>query len=292
MKKRLFFFSVVGIILVILAFILLNGQNIAVLNPQGVIAERQRDLIVFTVVLSALVVIPVFVLLFFISMKYRATNTKAKYTPEWEGNKLLETIWWGIPLVIILVLSVVAWKSSHELDPSRALASSVQPVAIEVVALQWKWLFIYPDEQIASVNYLQIPEKTPINFKLTSDAPINSFWIPALGGQIYAMSGMSTKLSLMANGKGSYDGRSANISGEGFSKMKFVTKSTSTADFKAWVKQLQQSPQKLTLNEYSKLAAPNVIPQPVYYSLQYPNLYDKIIEKYTEPSRGATRGGM
>lgn len=291
MKKRLLFFAVSVIIMAVVGFLLLQGKNIPVLNPQGVVAEKQRDLIVFTVLLSAVVVIPVYILLFVISWKYREGNRKPKkYTPGWDSNKWLETVWWGIPIAIILVLAVVAWRSSHELDPGRPLDSAVKPLTIQVVALQWKWLFIYPEQRIATVNYVQFPEKTPVNFKLTSDAPMNTFWIPSLGGMVYAMSGTSAKLSLMADGVGSYDGRSANISGEGYAKMTFTVRSSAPADFQTWAQRVRQSSGSLTMESYGKLAKPAVVKQPAYYLLKEPNLYDKIIKKYTTPNQPAVEG--
>ena len=280
MRRRLLFFALVAVILTALSLLLLHGNNIAVLNPQGTIADQQRDLIVFTVLLSMVVIIPVFVLLFFISWKYRAGNKSAKYTPDNDGNKWLELIWWGIPCIIILILSIVTWRTSHDLDPYKELSSSVEPVTIEVVALQWKWLFIYPDQDIATVNFVQFPEKTPINFKLTADAPMNSFWIPSLGGQVYAMSGMTTQLHLMADGVGSYDGSSANISGEGFADMKFVAHSSTSKDFEQWAKAIKSNSADLSMDEYNELIKPDRVDAPKYYSLSKPGLYDTIVMKY------------
>jgi cytochrome o ubiquinol oxidase subunit 2 len=283
-KKRLIFFTLALTAIVALGILLLYGNNIPVLNPQGIIASRQRDLIIFTVVLSMVVVIPVFILLFMISWKYREGNKKTKkYTPNWDGNKALEAVWWRVPIIIILILSVVTWRTSHELDPYKPLDSAVKPITIEVVALQWKWLFIYPEQEIASVNMLQFPEKTPVNFKLTSDAPMNAFWIPSLGGQVYAMSGMSSRLSLMADGVGSYDGRSANISGEGFAKMKFIARSSTSADFEAWTQEVRRTSSNLTMEEYNQLASPGVPDRAETYVLTETSLYDKIVMKYMMP---------
>lgn len=255
-------------------------MNIDVLNPQGEIASKERDLLLFTTLLSLAVVVPVFFMLALFSWKFREGNKKAKYTPDWDSNKILETIWWGIPFVIILVLSIVTWNSSHALDPSKPLVSDVQPVTVQVVALQWKWLFIYPEQQIASVNLVQFPVMTPVNFIVTSDAPMNSFWIPSLGGQIYAMSGMSTKLHLIANNTGDFKGSSANISGEGFADMNFVARSSSAADFQTWVEKVRASSSSLDYSSYEKLAKPGVEAAPSYYALDNANLYDTIVMKY------------
>ncbi|MNH50032.1 Cytochrome bo(3) ubiquinol oxidase subunit 2 precursor [compost metagenome] len=262
---------------------LLKGINIDVLNPQGEIARKEHQLIVFTLLLSLVVVIPVFVMLIVFSLRYREGNKRAAYRPNWEGNRLLEAIWWGIPCVIIVILGIVTWQSSHELDPYKDLDSSVTPVNVQVVALQWKWLFIYPEQQVATVNELIIPEKTPINFTITSDAPMNSFWIPSLGSQVYAMSGMSTKLRLIADRIGEYRGSSANISGEGFADMNFMAKSRSKTDFDAWVQQTKSLDTGLDEEVYKTLAEPGVQERPLYYSLKDKDLYDKIIMKYMMP---------
>lgn len=254
--------------------------NVPVLNPQGEIADRQRGLIIFTLILSAVVVIPVFTMLGIFAWKFREGNQKANYRPNWDDNKLLESIWWGIPCLIILVLSIVTWRTSHELDPYRALDSNVKPLNVQVVALQWKWLFIYPDQNVASVNLLEIPEKTPVNFKLTSDAPMNSFWIPSLGSQVYAMSGMSTQLHLMADTTGDFKGSSANISGKGFADMAFTARSASRADFDAWVQSAKKTGSGLDADSYEKLAKPGTEKQPLFYRLDDSQLYNKIIMKY------------
>ena len=196
----------------------------AVLDPKGFIAFEERDLLYITALLMLTVVVPVLVLAVVICWKYRAGNKKAKYEPEWDKSWALELVWWGFPCIIVALLSVLTVKSCLDLDPFKPLESDVKPLKIQVVALQWKWLFIYPEQKIATINFVQFPEKTPINFELTADAPMNSFWIPQLGGQIYAMPGMSTKLHLIANEAGSYRGSSSNISGNGFAGMIFTAK--------------------------------------------------------------------
>jgi cytochrome o ubiquinol oxidase subunit 2 len=155
-----------------------------------------------------------------------------------------------------------------------------------VIALDWKWLFIYPEQRIATVNYVAFPEKTPVNFQITADAPMNSFWIPQLGGQIYAMPGMSTKLHLMADRTGEFRGSSANISGEGFAGMTFTAKSDTSAGFDRWVKSIKQSPNQLSLGTYDQLAKPSQDNPPMYYSLKEHNLYDIVVMKFMEPIHG------
>jgi cytochrome o ubiquinol oxidase subunit II len=260
--------------------------SIDVLQPKGVIASQQRDLLVMTLGLSLVVVIPVFFMLFLFAWRYREGNYKARYTPDWHENKLLELLWWGIPCAIIGVLGTIAWQSSHALDPFRPLDSSVTPVRVQVVALQWRWLFIYPDFGVATTDDLRFPEKTPINFEITSDAPMNSFWIPSLGGQVYAMSGMSTQLHLMADGVGDYKGSSVNISGEGYADMAFTARSLHQADFDAWVKNVKATGGALDQARYAGVAAPTKKATPQYFALADQDLYTGVIMKYMAPATG------
>lgn len=257
--------------------------HIAVFEPAGTIAAKERNLMVFTLLLSVFVVVPVFVMTFFIVWRYRADAAEEKrreYRPDWDRNKLIESIWWGIPCLIILVLAVVTWRATHELDPYRPLSTSKKPLTVQVVALQWKWLFIYPEQNIATVNYLQIPEDTPINFEITSDAPMNSFWIPRLGGQVYAMEGMTSKLHLMADEPGMYTGSSANLSGKGFAGMDFTVRSSTERDFMNWVETAKQTRHHLTMTEYTKLAKPSEHNPHYYYSTVTSNLYGTIVNKF------------
>lgn len=259
---------------------LLKDAPLPVLMPEGAVGEKERNLIIFTTFLGLLVVIPVFVMLFYVAWKYREGNSKAKYNPDWDKSRIIEGIWWGIPCAIILLLGVVTYFSSHELDPFKPLRSEVKPVKIQVVALQWKWLFIYPEYNIASVNDVRFPVSTPVNFELTSDAPMNSFWIPSLGSQIYAMSGMSTKLHLQANEIGEFGGSSANISGEGFASMRFIARSTPRADFEKWVNETKATGEPLAAEEYDKLHEPSIEKGYRYFILKKVDLYDTIVMKY------------
>ena len=261
---------------------LFSGQ-VAVLDPKGWVALKQRDLLVTSTLLMLIVVIPVYILTFFIMWKYRASNKDAKYSPNWDQSLLAETIWWGIPCLIVLVLSIMTWKSSHALDPFKPLVSNTKPVRIQVVALQWKWLFIYPEENIATVNFFQIPEQTPINFELTADAPMNSFWVPQLAGQIFAMPGMKTKLHFIADAEGIYRGSSANISGKGFAGMSFKVKSSSAADYASWVQSAKLNNSVLDLATYQKLAEPSEYNKVAYYTLGKEDLFEWIVMKYMMP---------
>jgi cytochrome o ubiquinol oxidase subunit 2 len=257
--------------------------NIAVLDPKGIIAHQERSLMITAILLMLIVVIPVFVLTAMFAYKYRAGNKSAKYAPNWDHNLKTELMMWGIPAAIILVLAVITWKSTHQLDPFKPLTSNIQPLTIQVVALQWKWLFIYPSLNIATVNFVQFPKSTPINFRLTADAPMNSFWIPQLGGQMYAMPGMSTQLHLEASAPGEFAGSAAEISGRGFSGMKFVAKSSTQNDFDNWVQLVKQTRNTLSVGEYINLAKPSSDNPVSYYSSAQNNLFDSVIMKYIMP---------
>lgn len=256
------------------------GSTVAILQPKGIIAEQQRDLLVFATLLSLVVIVPVYVLTIMIAIRYRMGNKKATYTPDWDHNRKLEAVWWGVPIVIILVLSVVTWRSSHALDPFKPLSSGYNPVTIQVVALEWKWLFIYPEQNIATVNYIRFPEDAPVNFVITADAPMNSFWIPELGGQVYAMNGMKTKLHLQANTPGTFKGSSANLSGEGFAAMKFTAEATSQADFYQWVQDRKKAAGTLDKQQYAELSKPSKDVNARFYGNVDSGLYDSIVMKY------------
>jgi cytochrome o ubiquinol oxidase subunit 2 len=235
--------------------------------------------------LMLIVIIPVFVLTWAFAWRYREGNTKAKHTPDWEHNYIAEYCWWGVPVVIVVILAILTWKSTHDLNPFTPLVNGKKPVSIQVVSLQWKWLFIYPEQGIATLNYVQFPEKTPINFEITSDAPMNSFWIPQLGGQIYSMPAMRSKLHLIANEPGSFRGVSANISGKGFAGMRFVAEASTDADFEKWVAGVKGSSNHLNWDGYQKLVEPSEYNSVEYYNLALPNLFDEILMKYMSPSQ-------
>lgn len=267
-------------VLLAIAAVASNG-TFAVLEAKGSIAAEQKQLLIVATSLMLLIVVPVYILTFHIVWKYRATTRKkVAYTPDWASNYKLEALWWGFPAIIIAALSVMIWQSSHSLDPYRPLASNVPPLRVQVVALQWKWLFILPDQGIASVNYLQVPEDTPLNFEITADAPMNSFWVPQLGGQVYAMSGMTTKLHLIANQPGTFRGSSANLSGEGFSSMTFNVKAASAVEFDKWVNSVRAGQQSLDASSYAQLAVPAVMETPVSYGSTTPGLHSTIVTKY------------
>lgn len=265
-------------------WLLTLDKNVAVMNPQGAIAAQQKDLIIFTLILSAIVVVPVFIMLGVFAWKYRADNKKAMYTPDVEGNRAIEALWWGIPILIIAVLSVITWITTHQLDPYKKLDSDVKPVKVQVVALQWKWLFIYPEQELVTINELKIPARTPIEFEITADGPMSAFWIPNLGTQTYAMTGMTAKLSLIADNEGIYRGSNSNISGEGYSDMYFNAVAIPEKEFADWAKETaierDSKGYHFEWPEYEKLAEPSKADKVAYFHLHDPYLFDKIVAKF------------
>lgn len=254
----------------------------AMFNPHGVIAIAQRNLIITAVGIMLLVAIPTLTLTFFVAWKYRAGQTDARYAPNWDHNIEIDFVRWAIPLLTIVILSGLTWKTSHALDPFKPIDAPAKPITIEVIALNWKWLFVYPAQNLATVNYVEFPSNTPVEFDLTSDAPMNSFWIPQLGGQMYAMAGMKTKLNLMADTTGEFAGSAAEINGKGFADMQFTAKSVSQSEFSAWVFSIHAHSPSLTAAGYDQLAKPSVNNPQTSYSSAPPNLFDSVILKFME----------
>lgn len=279
-KNKFPFFIIISIIVILSGVLMMHAsRDLTVLYPSGWIAIQERNLIFIVSSVMLLVVLPVLFMTIYFGWKYRAGRNE-KYHPEWDDNKKLEMIWWGVPALIIVGFSYLTWHSSHELDPYKPIQSDKKAIEIQVVALNWKWLFIYPEEGIATVNYIQFPEDTPIHLEITADAPMNSFWLPALGGQMYAMPGMRGELNLIADKQGQFKGRSANISGTGFAGMVFTAVSGSDAEFQQWIRQVRNSGGRLDYNELVKDSS--YVPT-AYYVLNDRNLFDQIIMKYMSP---------
>ncbi len=268
----------------------LSGCNLGILDPKGIIAADEKRLLIDSVLLMLIVVIPAIVLTLLFAWRYREGNTSAKYDPNWYHSTTLEIIVWTIPCIIIGILAVVTWVTSHTLDPYKPLASNTKPITIQAIALNWKWLFIYPDQKIATINYVQIPVNVPVKFLITADAPMNSFEMPQLAGQIYAMAGMQTKLNIMANEPGDYRGFSSNFSGLGFSDMNFTVRATTQDSFNQWVDNVQQSPQTLTASAYNKLVEPSENNPTQYFSVPNTDLYGLVLMKYMMPMDGSMKG--
>lgn len=255
-------------------------SQIPLLDPKGPIGDGERIVIIAAFVLMLIVVIPVFILSHWFSWKYRASNTKATYSPKWSYSLKIDLAMWGVPIAIVMALGVVSWWGTHSLDPYKPVASGVKPISIEVVSLDWKWLFIYPDHDIAVVNRLVFPARTPLSFRITSDTVLASFFIPQLGSQIYAMAGRQSRLHLQANEPGTYAGQNQQFSGRGYADMNFKAVAVSPEQFEAWVQKTRTSPNKLDQARYDELAKPSVGHAVMYFSAVEPGLFDRIIGKY------------
>lgn len=278
----------------LLATVQLVACNAIVMKPHGDIAQQQSELIVTAVMLMLLIVVPVIVLTLLFAWRYRHANKAAAYTPEWDHSTRLELVIWGAPLLIIIALGAVTWISTHKLDPyrpleridaNRPLVEGVKPMVVEVVALDWKWLFIYPELGIATVNELAAPVDRPLEFKITASSVMNSFYIPALAGQIYAMPGMQTQLHAVINAAGTYDGLSANYSGGGFSHMRFKFLALSTHDFEAWVSTTRTTGGQLGRSEYLKLEQPSEKEPVRRYARVEDSLYEAILNRCVDSSK-------
>ena len=276
------------------AFALLSGCNMVLMNPSGDIARQQRDLILISTGLMLLIIIPVIVLTLVFAWRYRKGNAEADYRPDWDHSTQLELVIWAAPLLIIIALGALTWISTHTLDPyrpltridsQRSVAPDTRPLIVEVVALDWKWLFIYPDQGIATVNELAAPVDRPILFKITASSVMNSFFIPALAGQIYAMPGMETKLNAIINKPGEFEGFSANYSGAGFSGMRFKFHGMAAGDFDTWVKNTRAGGGQLTRADYLQLEKPSERDPVKRYANVDSTLYDAIVNRCVETGK-------
>lgn len=266
--------------------ILLSGcNNLVIMYPKGQIGLEERSLILTAFGLMLIIIIPVIIMTVFFSIKYNTSNIKnTKYNPNWDHSKKIELIIWSVPILIIILLSILTWKSTHNLDPKKPITTTynAKPITINVISLDWKWLFIYPKQKIAVINELVFPINTPIKFNITSNSVMNSFFIPQLGGQIYAMAGMCTELNLIANEPGQYKGISSNFSGSGFSGMKFTVITTHTnKEFEQWIKKVKNSPYQINnMLIYEQLAKPSEYHPVTYFSNIEPKLFHNVINKF------------
>jgi cytochrome o ubiquinol oxidase subunit II len=281
--------ALLAVILVGAALTLASCQG--VLDPQGPIASAERLLLINSTAIMLVVVIPVIVATLAFAWWYRASNTHATRSPDESYEGRVEFVVWSIPALTVILLGGVIWLGSHQLDPRAPIPGKSDPLRVDVVALDWKWLFIYPDHGVATVNQLVIPAGTPVEFRLTSATVMNSFFVPQLGSQIYAMGGMITHLHLLADKPGEYPGFSANFSGDGFSGMRFVVKSVPAADFNAWVAQARGTGSGLDDASYAELAKPSQdVPATTYRSVE-PKLFERILDQTTTGSGNAASGG-
>jgi cytochrome o ubiquinol oxidase subunit II len=282
------------------AFLLLSGCGSAVLDPSGDIAARQRDLLVQSTLLMLVIIIPVMWLTVWYAWKYRASNKAARYEPNWHHSTRLELVIWAAPLLIIICLGALTWLGTHLLDPYRPLdriapgqpvPEEAKPLRVQVVALDWKWLFIYPEYDIATVNEMTVPLGRPVTLHITASNVMNSLYIPHFAGQIYAMPAMETRLNGVLNRPVASEGFSANYSGAGFSGMRFDFHGVSEADFGAWVQKVRGSDQELTRDAYLQLARPSEKEPVRHYSRAEASLYHDILNLCVQPGTRCTGAG-
>jgi cytochrome o ubiquinol oxidase subunit II len=274
------------------AMALLAGCDTVVMSPSGDMALQERDLIIYSVLLMLIIIVPVITLIVLFAWRYRASNKDAHYDPDWDHSTMLELLIWSAPLLIIIALGALTWVSTHKLDPFRPLdriaegkpvPADVKPLEVDVVAMDWKWLFIYPEQGIATVNDMAAPVDRPIQFKLTASSVMNSFFIPALAGQVYAMPNMQTQLQAVMNKPGDFEGFSANFSGDGFSEMKFTFHAVSDDAFAQWVAQAKGSSDALNRDAYVKLLAPSSSDPVHRYGSIDATLYQAILTNCVQP---------
>lgn len=277
MKKKYFF----KILLLISILLSLSACQIPLFHPKGYIALEQRSLILISFIMMLIIVVPVICMTIIFSVKYNFVNNK-KYTPDWNHSKIIELFIWIIPICIISFLAILSLKATYKLEPSRSLCTYVKPININVIALDWKWLFIYPEYHIATINQVVFPVNTPIVFNITSSSVMNSFFIPSLGSQIYAMAGMKTKLHLIGNTSGNYKGFSSNYSGHGFSDMKFrALIKINNAAFNQWISIVKGSHYSLnTMKMFHYIAIPYHKYDVEYFSNVHSGLFDEVIKKF------------
>lgn len=253
-----------------------------VMFPAGHVGDAQRDLIVFTVLLMAFVFIPVITLTLWFAWRYRAQNTKARYEPKWDHSKLLEVFLWGGPIVIVLILGVVTWYTTYTLDPYDEIQSDNPPLEVKAIAMDWKWLFVYPKYNVASIGELALPVDTPVSLQLTSDTAMTAFMIPAMGSQIFVMNGMVTNLNLLPKERGNYLGRNYQYIGEYYHSMRFRARVMSSANFRNWVEHAKSTGTRLDTSRYAKLTEPGDFNRVAYFSPVKDHLFRYVYDLYHE----------
>ncbi|MEX3008815.1 ubiquinol oxidase subunit II [Hoeflea sp. TYP-13] len=273
------------ILQVFLTALLLAGCGLdkaPILHPKGPIALVERDLLFTAFYLMLIVAIPVFIFAGLFVWRYRASGGKGKYTPDWSYSGKIDALIWLVPALIVAALGYLLWTTTHKLDPYRNIAGTENAIEVQAVAQDWKWLFIYPEYGIATVNELAFPSERPLSLKITSDTVMNSFMIPALGGQIYAMAGMTSRLHLIADEPGEFTGRNTMYSGDGFADQHFQAYAMSNEDFDAWTQKVRQSGKSLDQAAYDVLVKPSVAHDVEYYSGYDPGLFQRILAKYAQ----------
>ncbi len=262
-----------------------SGCSLSILNPQGPVGAAEKSILIDSLVIMLAIVIPTIFAIGTFAWWFRASNTRARYLPDWAYSGQIEMVVWGIPLLVILLLGGVAWIGSHDLDPYKPLPGPAKPLEIEVVSLDWKWLFIYPDQKIASVNQLVVPAGVPLHLTLTSASVMNAFFIPQLGSMIYTMNGMTTELNLQADTKGSFHGLSSHFSGDGFADMNFETHAVEMRDFENWAHKNENST-ALDAQSYRELVKQSIRVPPATYRLTETDLFHEIVMQKLPPGPG------
>jgi cytochrome o ubiquinol oxidase subunit 2 len=274
-------------VLLSLSGIVLSGcalSDAPVLNPKGPIALAERDLLYTAFWLMMIVAIPAILLTLLFAWRYRSRENGAEHAPDWDGSNAIEAVVWLVPAAIVIAIGTLVWESTHRLDPYKALAADKPEFKVQAVALDWKWLFLYPELGTASVNELAFPADRPLSIEITSDTVMNSLMIPALGGQIYAMAGMRSELNLIADEPGVFMGRNTMYSGDGFSDQHFKAHALSEADFKAWQDKVSGAGGTLDAATYAELHKKSVANPVTYYTTYEPELFMTIMKKYA-PAR-------
>ena len=272
------------------AVLVTSCQPAGILDPQGPVASAERLLLINSTAIMLVVVVPVVLATLAFAWWYRSSNAQASRSSDESYEGRIEFVIWSIPALIVILLGGVIWIGSHQLDPRAPIPANSDPLHVDVVALDWKWLFIYPDQGVAAVNQLVVPVGTPVDFRLTSATVMNSFFVPQLGSQIYTMGGMTTHLHLVADKPGEYPGFSANFSGDGFAEMRFVAKAVAAGDFDAWVTQARGTGSALDDAAYAELAKPSEAVPPTTYRSMEPNLFERIIDQTVSGSEKAGAG--
>ena len=270
----------------LLAALPLSGCDLAVLNPKGPVGEGNATILVNSVAIMLVIVVPTIIATLGVAWWFRSSNQRAFYLPDWEYSGQLELIVWAIPLLTIMLLGGVTWIGAYDLDPARSLESKEEPLNVQVVSLDWKWLFIYPDQHVASVNRLVIPAGTPIRFSLTSGSVMTAFFVPQLGSMIYTMNRMRTRLYLAAHEPGVFHGLATQISGDGFADMHFEVEAKSPQDFYAWLGQVRAGGPELTPESYIALSKQSVVPAPFTFRSVTDGLFEKILDQTLPPGPG------
>jgi cytochrome o ubiquinol oxidase subunit 2 len=271
--------------------IALTACDPAVLDPRGAIGIADKTILIDSLAIMLAIVVPTILAILAFAWWFRASNTRATYRPDWQYSGRIELVVWGIPLLVIMLLGGVAWIGSHDLDPAEPLASSAPPLEVQAVSLDWKWLFIYPKQGVASVNQLVVPAGVPINFSLTSASVMTAFFVPQLGSMIYTMNGMTTRLNLVADAPGTYPGLASHFSGDGFSDMHFDVRAVPAEQFTAWIAATHASGPSLDPTSYAALEKQSINTTPFTYSAVDPDLFNAIVTQKLPPGPGPEGAG-